>query len=167
MRAHHGNESESNDTGISTVLLSMAAIALAAMVGTIAPIQQVGEIGPKVGDIVAFDPLDRISSDMKARITAIPAEDRPGVACVLDVRAMHAGGGSLIVESRQRFSNQGLRVHWAGTRSADDGTNCGASADLVLNQDDVEILAMAAGGFGVPASKGVHLLSWDSASATP
>ncbi len=32
------------------------------MVGTISLIQHVGEIGPKVGDIVAFDPPDSISA---------------------------------------------------------------------------------------------------------
>ena len=43
-----------NDTksgGASTVLLSIVAVGLAGMVGTIGLIHQVAELGPKVGDI--------------------------------------------------------------------------------------------------------------------
>jgi hypothetical protein len=162
MRAHHDKPGEGKFSGIGTVLLAMTAIALAGMVGTIGLIRQVGDIGPKVGDIVGFEPLESMSRDMKARITAVPAGNQAGVACVLDVRAMHAGGGSLVIESRQPMTASGLRVHWAGARSADDGADCGSSAELLLNQDDIEVLAMAAGGFGVPAAKQFHLWSWGS-----
>ncbi len=109
---------DSKSSGAGSVLLGIAAIALAGMVGTIGLIREVGEFGPKVGDIVAFDPLDPISRDMKARLPAMSADDRPGVACVLDVRAMHAGGGSVIVEGREPGTDFGYRVHWAGARSA-------------------------------------------------
>jgi hypothetical protein len=153
MHTHHGKPNETKATGIGTVLLSMAAIALAGTVGTVGLIQQVGDFGPRVGDIVTFDPLDSMSRDMTARIAAIPADNRPGVACVLDVRAMHNGGGSVIIESRRPMTGYGLRVHWSGARSANDATDCGASAELLVNQEDMEVLAMAAGGFGVPASK--------------
>jgi hypothetical protein len=148
MRANH-----SNSTGAGTVLLSIAAVALAGMVGTITLIHQVGELGPKVGDIIAFDPLESISSDMHARVPAMPADGKPGVACVLDVRTIHATGGSVIIEARDPQPGLGYRIHWAGRRSSDDGANCGASADLRVNLDDIEVLAMAAGGYGVPASK--------------
>ena len=144
---------DSNSSGLGSVLLGIAAIALAGMVGTIGLIHQVGELGPKVGDIVAFDPLDSISRDMHARLTAMSAGDQPGVACVLDVRAMHANGGSLIIEAREPRTGFGYRVHWAGTSSSNDSTDCGSSADLLVNLDDIEVLAMAAGGFGVPAAR--------------
>ena len=157
MRAHQDKPGEGKFIGIGTILLGMAAIALAGMVGTIGLIRQVGDIGPNVGDIVVFDPLDSMSRDMKARVTAVHTGSQHGVACVLDVRAMHAGGGSLVIESRQPMTTNGLRVHWAGARSADDGAGCGSSAELLLNQDDVEVLAMAAGGFGVPVARGFHL----------
>src|SRR5262249_10865403 len=92
---------DSKSSGASTVLLSIVAIGLAGMVGAIGLIHQVGELGPKVGDIVAFDPLDPISRDMRARLAAMPAGSQPAVACVLDVRAMHAGGGSVVIEARE------------------------------------------------------------------
>jgi len=163
MRGHRGSSHDSKLSGIIGVVLGMVAIGLAGMVGTLSLIRQVGEIGPKVGDIVAFDPLDSISADMKTRIAAMPTDGQPGVACVLDVRAMHEGGGSIIVESRQPMTAHGMRVHWAGARSSSDGANCGSSADLLLNQDDIETLAMAAGGFGVPANK-THVVLWAGSS---
>jgi hypothetical protein len=88
------------------ILLGIAAIALAGMVGTIGLIHQVGELGPKVGDMVSFDPLDPISRDMHARLPAMLADDRPGVACVLDVRAMHANGGSVVIEAHERLDQR-------------------------------------------------------------
>ena len=73
------------------VLLGIVAIALAGMVGTIGLIHQVGEFGPKVGDIVSFDPLDPISRDMHARLTAIPAvRGRASPACSTSAPCMPA-----------------------------------------------------------------------------
>ncbi|HME23221.1 MAG TPA: hypothetical protein VKI44_18135 [Acetobacteraceae bacterium] len=144
---------DSKTSGAVSVLLSIVAIGLAGMAGTIGLIHQIGERGPKVGDIVAFDPLDPISREMHARLPAMSADNRPGVTCVLDVRTMHANGGSMIIEAREPRPGFGYRVHWAGARSSNDNTDCGSSADLLVNLDDIEVLAMAAGGYGVPTSR--------------
>ena len=157
-----------NDTksgGAGTVLLGIVAVGLAGMVGTIGLIHQVGELGPRVGDIVAFDPMGRMSRDMHVRVAAIPADGTPGVACVLDAKSMHASGGSVIIEAREPRPAFGYRVHWTGAQSSSDGMDCGASADLMLNLEDVETLAMAADGFGVPESK--HLGNFWRAAGTP
>lgn len=156
-----------NDTksgGAGTALLGMAAVLLAGVVGTIGLIQQASELGPKVGDIVTFDPMDQMSRNMPALIAAIPADNTPGVACALDVRVMHANGGSVVVEAREPGSSFGYRVHWSGVHSSNDAADCGATADLLVSLDDLEILAMAAGGFGVSASKHFGNL-WRTASA--
>ena len=155
---------DSKSSGVGSVLLGVAAVMLAGMVGTIGLINQVGELGPKVGDIVSFDPLDPISRDMHARLPAIPVDDRPGVACALDVRVMHANGGSMIIEAHVPRSSFSYRVHYAGARSSNDSADCGSSVDLLVNQEDIEVLAMAAGGYGVPASKQIGAF-WRSASA--
>ncbi len=105
---------DSKSSGAGSVLLGVVAIALAGMVGTIGLINQVGELSPKVGDIVSFDPTDSISRDMHALLPAMPADDRPGVACALDVRTIHANGGSLIIEAREPRTDFAYRVHWAG-----------------------------------------------------
>jgi hypothetical protein len=157
------NENKSN--GLGSVLLGMAALALAGMVGTIGLLQHVGQLGPKVGDIVAFEPVDSFSRDMKARVEAISADTRHASRCVLDVQAMHASGGSLVIESRQPQTQRGFRVHWAGRQSSDDGADCGSSAELLLNQDDLEVLAMAAGGFGVTAAKLARGSMWIASTA--
>jgi hypothetical protein len=167
MRADHHHSHEGKASGIVSVLLGVAAVALAGMVGTVGLIRAVGELGPRVGDIVSFDPRDVMSRDLQARVSAIPAGNFPGVACVLDVQAMHAGGGSVIVESRQSLNGYGVHVHWAGAQSAQDGTNCGTSAELLLNPEDLETLAMAAGGFGTSASKHAHTSLWGLAMAEP
>jgi hypothetical protein len=155
-----------NSSGMSTIVLGMVVMILAGMVGTIGLLRQVGEIGPKVGDIVSFDPLEALSRDMRARIAATPADGRPGNSCVLDVRAMHAVGGSVVVEAAQPQTGSGYRVHWAGARSSDDRADCGASADLLLSQDDIETLAMAAGGYGVSARKLSPGSLWNARAAT-
>ncbi len=167
MRADHHNSHEDKASGVVTVLLGVAAIALAGMVGTISLIRVVGDLGPTVGDIVTFDSREPMSHEMRARVSAIPAANLPGVACVLDVQTMHAGGGSVIVELRQSLTDSGIRVHWQGARSASDGTDCGTSADLLLDSEDLETLAIAAGGFGTSASKHAHGALWGLASAEP
>jgi hypothetical protein len=148
MRANH-----SNSSGIGTVVLGILAIGLAGMAGTIGLIHSIGEFGPGVGDIVSFDPLDPMSRNVHTRLTAIPADGQPGVACVLDIRAMHAAGGSLVIEQRQPGTEFGYRVHWVGGASSGDPADCASPADLLVNLEDIETLAMAAGGYGVPANR--------------
>ena len=161
MRAHHDHSHDTKTgSGVLTVLLGVAAIALASVAGTIGMVRAIGDLGPKLGDIVAFDPAETMSSDMKAQVPAIPVDSRPGVGCVLDVQAMHAGGGSVIIEERLAPTGYGIRVHWAGARSAAGRSNCGSSADLLVNQDDIEVLAMAAGGFGTTAAKQARGVFW-------
>ncbi len=137
-----------NSSGVGGMLLGVAAIALAGMVGTLSLLREVGELGPKVGDIVSFDPLRQFSRDMKAQIAAEPADGRPGATCVLDVRAIHATGGSVVIEAKQPGTRIAYRVHWAGPRTSEGGRDCGSSAELLLGLDDIETLAMAAGGYG-------------------
>jgi hypothetical protein len=151
-----------DSSGVSSIILGMAVVALAGMIGAISLLRQVGELGPDVGDIISFEPLDTLSRDTRARITALPANGQRGVACVLDVRTMHAGGGSMVIEARQLQTQTGYRVHWAGVRSSDDSANCGPSADLLLSLQDVEILAMAAGGYGVAAKKLSPGMLWNA-----
>ncbi len=168
MRAHHHNSHDTKTGGsVLTVLLSVAAIALAGMAGTIGMVRAVGDLGPKLGDIVAFDPAETMSRDMKAQVPAIPVDGRPGASCVLDVQAMHTSGGSVVIESRPSPTGYGTRVHWAGARSAEGRTNCGSSADLMVSQDDIEVLAMAAGGFGTIAAKKARGVFWGFSADEP
>jgi hypothetical protein len=152
-------------SGIGSVLLGMTALALTCMIGTISLLNQVSEYGPKVGDIVSFDPTEPFSRDMRAQLTVTPTDFRRGATCILDVKTMHESGGSVIIEARQPQTPLGFRVHWAGGASSSRPTDCGQSADLLLSQQDIEMLAMAAGGYGVPARKPGRSAIVSSASA--
>jgi hypothetical protein len=161
MQANDGNSS-----GVSTIILGLVVLALAGTAGTIGLLRQVGEFGPKVGDIVSFDPHETLSRDMQAKIAATRASDRSERTCVLDINAMHASGGSMVIESRQPQTSSGYRVHWVGAPSSDDPASCGASADLLLNQEDIEILALAAGGYGVSARRLTANALWSARTST-
>ena len=161
MRANDGN------TGyLSSVILGIVVLGLAGTVGTISLLREVGEIGPKVGDIISFDPLETLSRDMNVTITATRSNAQPGAhaeaTCVLNIGAMHAGGGSAIIEARLPQTSSGYRVHWAGPHGGDSVGDCGASADLLLNQEDIETLAMAAGGYGVSSRRLAANTLWNA-----
>jgi hypothetical protein len=115
------------------IVLGLMVVALTGMIGTIGLLRQVGDLGPKLGDIISFDPAEPFSSDLSMRVAASAANGIAGTACVLDVRAMHAGGGSIVIEARQPKPSNAYRVHWAGKHSSDDSSDCGTSADVLLN----------------------------------
>ena len=138
------------------------------MVGTIGLINQIDDFGPKVGDIVSFDPLDPMSRDMHARLPAMPVNEQAG-------RRLRPGRADHARQRRQRDRRvRETRGPASATgctgperTAATDGADCGASADLLVNLDDIEVLAMAAGGYGVlrPASMSPLLLGSANAAA--
>jgi hypothetical protein len=158
MEAKHGKS-----TNVQGVLLTVVAIALAGTAGMVGMLREVTDLGPKVGDIVSFDPRDRFSSDMKSQIDAIPVNGTARVACELDVQAMHAGGGSVVIEAHESQGHVAYRVHWAGARTSVAGADCGRSADLMLSETDLATLAIAAGGYGAAAKTLASGSVWRSA----
>ena len=137
---------------VSGVVLVLAALA----VGGATVAQEVDALHPRLGDIIVFHRDQRIIGDQSEDLVAVVADAAGGPTqrtCRLQPKTMEAGGGSLIIEARDPGSLNHYRVHWAGPRSSNDGTNCGASADLLLNVEDIETLAMAAGGYGAASAK--------------
>jgi hypothetical protein len=118
------------------------------------------EFGPHVGDMVAFDPpaaqtgtlgdnpAEGMPTSLTSRVT--PAKATGGL-CSLDLTVIRQGGGSLIVEARRPGDAFPYQAHWAGLREGD--TDCGRSADLLLSDSDMSLLAIAAGGYGVPENR--------------
>jgi hypothetical protein len=98
---------------------------------------------PRLGDIVSFSPGQQVEGS--TRLTVLKF-DR--LTCVLDLDTLRRSGGSVVVESEINQSPGHFQAHWAGVRSAADVGNCGASADLILDTRELEILASAAGGYG-------------------
>jgi hypothetical protein len=127
-------------------LLIAAAMLLAVTSGMVGIVRQVGDLGPRVGDLVTFDPLHRVSFDSSAQVTA----DRPGSGkCMLDIATIQRSGGSLMVERRGAGPDRLYQAHWSGLRTSEDTNDCGRDADLVLSSVDIGTLATAAGGYGV------------------
>jgi hypothetical protein len=122
-----------------------AAILLAA-VGAINIVSVIVRDGPRVGDIITFDYARDSPMANDARLLV----HRPGqFACVLDVNVLKVNGGSLIVEARMPGETRAIHLHWAGGKTSADTADCGPTADLIVDHRDIDILALAAGGYGV------------------
>jgi hypothetical protein len=133
--------------GLLPAALVAVAVALVGLAGAVKIARTAVTFGPAVGDIVQFEPQGYLPLDIHTKIEATRAD---ASGCVLDLESIHQHGGSLVVE--QRYPGDGnarYRVHWAGERSADGTANCGGDADLVLDDTNLDLLAMAAGGWGV------------------
>jgi hypothetical protein len=142
MRAH-----DDKSTGLISATLLAAVVALVGLAGAVKIARTAAEFGPAVGDIVQFDPQGYLPIDVHTQIAATRAD---ASTCTLDLEAIHRTGGSMVVE--QRYLGDGnpqYRVHWAGQRSANGAENCGRNADLMLDDTNLDLLAMAAGGWGV------------------
>jgi hypothetical protein len=106
---------------------------------------------PLVGDMIVFVPAqpDGDAWQLQVATSAVAGRDQTAGPCVFDPNEMSAGGGSLVIESREEASPPRFQLHWAGRHTAKGGGDCGASADVVLDRYDLQRLANAAGGFGV------------------
>jgi hypothetical protein len=134
------------------VLVALAAVGLllATVAGaTVGIVAQMARLSPEVGDIVAFDHARPVPDDDLRSV--VSAFDDAGGACILDSAVMAQSGGSLVVEAKQPDGR--FRVHWAGGPTSRDSANCGRSANLILTMDDIEGIAVGAGGFGVGPKK--------------
>jgi hypothetical protein len=140
------NHGKSHD--LYGMLTGLGLVGLAAVVTIANALRLENELLPRVGDIIAFDRTATVLRNAQTRITAMRAG---GSACELDVRAMWASGGSLLIEAAQFKPSLGFRVHWAGTRTSDGPTDCGTAADLLLTQNDINVLTFAAGGSATTA----------------
>jgi len=142
MRAH-----DDKSTGLLPAALLAVVVALVGLAGAVKIAQTAVDLGPAVGDIVQFDPKGYLPVDVHTQVTATRAD---ATGCVLDLEAIHRYGGSLIVEQRYPGNaDRRYRVHWAGRQSAAGAADCGRDADLMLDDSNLDLLAMAAGGWGV------------------
>ena len=142
MRAH-----DDKSTGLVPAALLAVVVALVGLAGAVKIARTAVNLEPGVGDILQFDPGGYLPLDLHTQIAAARTD---ASGCVLDIDAVHRNGGSLVVE--QRYLGDGnprYRVHWAGPGSADGAADCGRDADLTLDGTNLDLLAMAAGGWGV------------------
>jgi hypothetical protein len=126
------------------------AVALLAAAGVVDVIGLIARSGPSVGDIISFDQAKDVPMEGDARLLVHRVDH---FACVLDLNVLRQSGGSVIVEARMPGENRGFHLHWAGERTSADPADCGRTADLLVGHRDMDILAMAAGGYGVAAKQ--------------
>jgi len=105
-----------DDTSVSQSLLMVTALLLAVMSGMAGLAQQAAEFGPRVGDLIAFDPAHPATFESVARVTA---ERSRQPNCVLDLARIQRFGGSLLLEQRCGvWPDRSYRAHWAGPRTS-------------------------------------------------
>jgi hypothetical protein len=149
--------------GLLTATLLAVVVALVGLAGAVRIAQSAAALGPAVGDIIRFDPSSRPPRDMQSQLSVsrVGAPD-----CTLDLAAIYRGGGSLIIEQRDMDKQPVYRAHWAGQRSSAGADNCGSSADLVLDASSLDMLAMAAGGWGVAHQRLTPNSLWSQGGTT-
>jgi hypothetical protein len=124
-----------------------AAIAILCVLGTVTTVSAITELThptAHLGDIVAFT-ASKVETATEDAHLIVHRQNRFG--CVLDLNVLRRSGGSLMVES-QFGPGHSFRVHWAGARTTNDTADCGRQADLIVASGDLDILALAAGGYG-------------------
>ena len=136
----------SQPTQFVLIVAATLLVVVSVVSGMVGIVHQSAEFGPKVGDLVAFDPTHQAAFNSTARLTANRLQQS---ACVLDVATMQKSGGSLVVERRGSEPDRLYHAHWSGLRTSQDAEDCGSQADLVLSRNDIDTLATAAGGFGI------------------
>ena len=138
-------------------------IALVGFAGAVNLARLATALGPGVGDIVAFNEDHHGPRDMDAQLSVARSV---GGDCIIDVAAMRDGGGSLVVEERLMTPARAYRVHWSGRLTSRTAQDCGAEADLILHDNEMGVLALAAGGYGVTGHDGVlSAKAWKRAAA--
>ena len=160
MQAHHDDKI----TGLVPAALLAIVVSLVGVAGAVKIAQTAVNLGPGVGDIVRFDPQHYMPVEDHTRIDVTRAN---ASGCVLDLDAIHRAGGSFVVEQKYVAGTDAhYRVHWAGWRSADGTDDCGRQADLRLDGTNLDLLAMAAGGWGAGHRQAAPSDTWSSVTPT-
>jgi hypothetical protein len=103
-------------------------------------------LGPQIGAIIAFEPVQAELNDTQVRIVVLRIGKSSPSPCVLDAHVMLTSGGSLMIDAIPFDSRRRVRVHWIGTRTSDGVNDCGTAADLLLTREDIAALTVAASG---------------------
>jgi len=156
--------SDDKSHGLISAALLAVVVSLAGLAGAVKIAQTAVALGPGVGDVVRFEPNASMPVDFSTQIDArrVNAAD-----CLLDMDVIHRSGGSLIVEERLpgAADTPRYRVHWAGARSANGADNCGRQAELMLSDSNLDVLALAAGGWGAAHKHIAPTDLWGSSEA--
>lgn len=92
---------------------------------------------PHIGDMIAFHPTGSSGAGKRLMV-----QTRAGTVCGLELGTLQASGGSFVVE--RPAPGERFIVHWAGQRTSRGKGDCGASADVLLNAKQLDMLGVAA-----------------------
>lgn len=137
------NDDQSNDLPIA--LAGLGLVGTIVLVTIVSTLQLVAALGPRIGDIIIFDPARAISSDGQTSIKVTPLASRTGAACRLDPSTMAASGGSLLIEAVLPKPTRTYRVLWAGRQTSSGPADCGPAGLFQLSQADLVTLMLASG----------------------
>jgi hypothetical protein len=150
MRADHGK----TPSGLLPAALLAIVASLTGVAGAVKLAQTAVNWGPGVGDMISFDPSAVMSDDLQPQTVVARNGERE---CMLDLDTLHKRGGSLVIETRVPGNPPRYQVHWAGKRSSPGQYDCGTSAELTLDSANLDMLAMAAGGWGPMHQPLIHV----------
>lgn len=150
MRADHGKTS----SGLLTAALLAIVASLTGVAGAVKLAETAVDFAPGVGDMISFDPKAVMSDDLQSQTVIAHNGARD---CMLALDTLHKTGGSLVVEARVPGNPPWYQVRWAGRQSSPDEYDCGTSAELTLDSANLDVLAMAAGGWGPTHEPLIHL----------
>jgi hypothetical protein len=102
---------------------------------------------PRTGDLLIFTPAKHSWLEVEPVEVATIGKASPR-SCILDPQVMKQFGGSLLVESTQLHPRLSFRVHWSGSHTSDQATDCGSAVDLRLDDHDLDAMSLSAGGSG-------------------
>lgn len=150
----------SADASLTTAILTLIAAALLTVTTGFWVMTELEQYGPAVGGIIVFKP-DTAPTEKWSISAAIIGPSVEGIpngsnarACLLTPEVMAKDGGSLVIEARRLTRPPVFRVHWSGGHTAAAASDCGTTADLVLERTELMRLANVAGGF----SSGLRLI---------
>jgi len=149
----HTEDSADDASGLTTILTILAS-ALSLFVCLLS-FSEIAQIGPGVGELVSFDPLNGPRYWSQPGITALAGMHGKTRECVLMPSVMAQYGGSLVIEAKELSHPPAFRVHWSGPRTAIGPDDCGKSADLTLELVQLRALANVAGGYGAGHLQGL------------
>ncbi len=151
---NYPNDGTEPDIGWMTLLRLLLVCGLSAAV-LLTWLVEIARTGPDIGTMIVFDSKTNQHHWREPEILAFRAPaniSRQGGAlrgCTLMPSVMAANGGSLMIEAKEMSQPPMFRVHWSGQRADPDAGDCGNSADLILQLDQVRALARTAGGYGI------------------
>ncbi len=137
---------DGNSSDLYGVLAGIGLVVLIAIMLIVILLRLADELGPQVGAIIAFEPVQAEFNETQVRIVVLRIGESSPSPCVLDVHVMLTSGGSLLVDAIAFDPRRRVRVHWIGARTSDGVNDCGPAADLLLTRDDIAALTVAASG---------------------